>query len=248
MKLLIVNPNISESVTSLIAQEAQRAAGPGVTFTTLTAPFGVAYIESRAEAAIGAYATLELLAEHYPGHDAAIVAAFGDPGLMAAKEILPIPVVGLTEAALMTACMHGGRFSIISISKRITAWYRETVDAYGLLGRLASLRNLEQAFPDIGNVQEDRAEQLLALCDAAVKEDGADVLILAGAPLAGLARKVADRLPVPVVDGVTSAVRQAMTMAAIGGQAREGSFAPPPMKGSQGLSPALAKLVGRQDV
>ncbi len=47
----------------------------------LTAPFGVAYIETRFEALIGAYATAQLAAEHHAGHDAVIVAAFGDPGL-----------------------------------------------------------------------------------------------------------------------------------------------------------------------
>ena len=40
MKLLLINPNISESVTALIEAEARRAASPGTTFTALTAPFG----------------------------------------------------------------------------------------------------------------------------------------------------------------------------------------------------------------
>ena len=85
MKLLVVNPNISGSVSELIAAEARRAASPGVAIDVLTAPFGVAYIETRAEAAIGAYAVLNLLAEHHHGYDAAVVAAFGDPGLQAAR-------------------------------------------------------------------------------------------------------------------------------------------------------------------
>lgn len=247
MKLLIVNPNISQSVTDIIEAEARRAASAGTELSMRTAQFGVAYIETRAEAAVGAFATLNELAEHYQGHDAAIVAAFGDPGLAAAREMLPIPVVGLTEAAVMSAAMLGGRFSIVAISRRIRAWYQETVDMHGLAGRLASIRCLDEALVNIGTVQEDKGEQLLALCDAAVREDGADVIIIAGAPLAGLARSIADRIPVPVVDGVSSAVRHAESLAALaprGGSA--GSYAPPPAKDWKGLSPALGKLIGRK--
>jgi len=108
MKLLIVNPNISHSVTELIADEARRSASVGTELTLHTANFGVAYIETRAEAVIGAYAALRELTEHHCGHDAAVVAAFSDPGLEAAREILPIPVVGLTESTLMSAAMLGG--------------------------------------------------------------------------------------------------------------------------------------------
>src|SRR5262245_59842282 len=115
MKLLVVNPNISESVSRLIGEEARRAASAGTELTVLTAAFGVAYIETRFEALIGAYAAANLVAEHAPGHDAAIIAAFGDPGIGGIREVLGIPVVGLTEAALASACLLGNRFSIVAI-------------------------------------------------------------------------------------------------------------------------------------
>src|SRR3954468_12269704 len=102
MKLLVVNPNISESVTQLIGTEARRAASPGTEITLLTAPFGVAYIETRVEAVIGAYASLVLVSENLAGHDAVVVAAFGDPGVPGMREALDVPVVGMTEAALAT--------------------------------------------------------------------------------------------------------------------------------------------------
>lgn len=247
MKLLIVNPNISPSVTELIADEARRSASPGTELTLRTANFGVAYIETRAEAAIGAYATLVELAEYYRGHDAAVVAAFGDPGLEAAREMLPIPVVGLTESALMSAAMLGGRIGIIAISRRIQAWYRETVDRYGMASRLAGIRCLDEPLRDIGAVQQDKGEQLVALCEMAVRVDGADVLIIAGAPLAGLARQVESRIPVPIVDGVSCAVRQAELLARLGPRPAEaGSYAAPPTKPCKGLPRALAELVGRE--
>jgi allantoin racemase len=246
MKLLVVNPNISESVSQLIGDEARRAASPGTAITMLTAPFGVAYIETRFEALIGAYATANVIAEHWRGHDATIVAAFGDPGIAGIREALDIPVVGLTEAALASACLLGHRFSIVAISRRITAWYRESVEHNGLAGRLASIRSLDQPLRDIGSVQSDHAARLRELCTAMVDEDGADVIILGGAPLAGLARTIAGDIPVPVVDGVSSAVRHAETLVALSpGTARAGSFAPPPEKPNAGLSPAMQALLRR---
>lgn len=246
MKLLLINPNISDSVSELIRAEAQRSAAPGTEIEVLTAPFGVAYIETRFEALIGAYATAQLAAEHHERFDAVIVAAFGDPGLQGLREALPCPVTGLTEAALASACLLGQRFSIVAISQRIRAWYRETVQHNGLEGRLASIRGLDEPLADIGSVQGDQGERLVALAERCVAEDGADVIVLAGAPLAGLARGLRGRLPVPAVDGVSSAVCHAQTLVALQpGHATRGSFAPPPVKPNRGLSPALARLLAR---
>jgi Asp/Glu/hydantoin racemase len=246
MRLLVINPNISESVTQLIGEEARRAASPGTALTLLTAPFGVAYIETRFEALIGAYAAATLVAEHAPGHDAVVIAAFGDPGVPGIREVLDMPVVGLTEAALASACLLGNRFSIVAISRRITAWYRETVEHSGLSGRLASIRSLDRPLRDIGHVQDDHAARLKELCAAAVDEDGADVIILGGAPLAGLARSIAGQIPVPVVDGGSSAVRHAESLASLKpGAARTGGFAPPPAKPNAGLPEPLRALLGR---
>ncbi|MGC3874048.1 aspartate/glutamate racemase family protein [Halomonas sp. GXIMD04776] len=247
MKLLVINPNISSDVTRLIKAEASRGLRPGNELTMATAPFGVAYIETRAEALIGGYAALQIAAEHYAQHDAVVVAAFGDPGLTALREILPIPVVGMTEAAVMTACQQGGRFSVIAISQRIQAWYRECIASYGLEGRLASIRALDEPLQHIGRVQENQGERLVELGRRAVEEDGADVLILAGAPLAGLARSVADRMPVPAIDGVTCALIQAQAMVDIAcNTPAAGSYTQPPSKLCKGLGTALAALVGRQ--
>jgi allantoin racemase len=246
MKLLLINPNTSDSVSALIRSEAQLSAAPGTEIEVLTAPFGVAYIETRFEALIGAYAAAQLAAEHHLQHDAVIVAAFGDPGLSGLREVLPCPVTGLTEAALASACLLGNRISIIAISQRIQAWYREVVNAYGLGSRLASIRALDKPLASIGQVQDEHAQALKALAERAVDEDGADVIVLAGAPLAGLARSLRGQLPVPVVDGVSSAVRHAETLIALQpGLARRGSFSPPPIKPNQGLPPAISRLLKR---
>jgi allantoin racemase len=244
MKLLLINPNTTDSVSELIRAEALRSASPGTDITVMTAPFGVAYIETRFEALIGAYATAQLAAEHCADFDAIVVAAFGDPGLTGLREVLPIPVTGMTEAALASAHLLGNRISVIAISQRIQAWYRESISSYGFGPRLASIRALDRPLSSIDGVQQEHLQALKALAERAVDEDGADVLLLAGAPLAGLARALQGQLPVPVVDGVSSAVRHAETLVALQpGLARRGSFAPPPAKPNRGLPPAMAALL-----
>ncbi|WP_416262277.1 aspartate/glutamate racemase family protein [Gibbsiella quercinecans] len=244
MRLLIINPNISQSVTALIETEARRTAAADTQIIMATAQRGVAYIETRFEAMLGGHAAATIAGQQIGSYDALLVAAFGDPGLLPLREVLDVPVVGMTESALMTAAQLGPRFSIIAISQRITNWYRECVEQYGMLSRLVSIRYLDSPLRDAGSVQQDHADRLLALCHQAVNDDGADVLILAGAPLAGLARSLAGKIPVPVVDGVSCGVAQAQVLHRLNaGVAQAGSVAPPPLKPNQGLDDALLALL-----
>ncbi|SEJ14515.1 Asp/Glu/hydantoin racemase [Arthrobacter sp. yr096] len=255
MKLLVINPNISDDVTALIQAEAQRSAGPDTELIVRTAAHGVEYIETRFESLIAAGAVAELIAEYAHDdatglpHDAAagggpvdgvIVAAFGDPGMPALKELVGVPVIGITEAALCAAALQGHRFSIIAISDRIQAWYLDCVERFGFGGRLASIRSINQSLNSVGSVQADFRETLLALSRRAVEEDGANVVILAGAPLAGLARELEGQIPVPVVDGISAGIRMTEAVVALrSGTHRSGSFAAPPVKARRGLSDNL---------
>lgn len=240
MKLLVINPNTSADVTALIEAEAVRSAGPDTELLVRTAGHGVEYIETRFESLIAAGAVAEIIAEYHGQVDGVVVAAFGDPGMPALKELVDVPVIGITEAALCAAALQGQRFSIIAISDRITAWYRDCVEHFGLGGRLASIRSINQSLNSIGSVQADFKETLLTLSRQAVAEDGADVVILAGAPLAGLARELEGQIPVPVVDGISAGIRMTEAVVALqSGFHRQGAFAPPPVKRRVGLSETL---------
>lgn len=215
MRILVANPNTSESVTARIAAAARLAASPGTEIVPVTAASGVPYIVTRAEAAIAAVATLELMAVHAGGCDAAVVAAFGDPGLEAARELMPIPVVGLAEASILSACALGRRFSLICFLPEFIPWYHDSVARAGVVDRLASIKAATSPFKDLTTVQDDLETDLVALCQQAAALDGADVVILAGAPLAGLAPRIARAVAVPVLDSVMAAVRQAEALAGL---------------------------------
>lgn len=242
-RILLLNPNTSEDVTERLSKVAVASAAVGTEIIAHTVTRGVPYIATRAEALIGGAVALEALAERTGHFDAAIIAAFGDPGLSAARELLDVPVVGLAETAMLTACMLGHRFSIVSFSTTLGPWYRECVATHGLLDRFASIRLLDGAFRSISSVPEEKADLLVELTHKAINDDGADVIVLAGAPLAGLAETVKDRVPVPMVEGMSAAVRQAELLVGLkAARPRAGSFSRQ-AKASTGLAPSLSQLL-----
>lgn len=247
MKLLLLNPNTSQSVTDRIASAAQGIASTQTELVAVTAPRGVPYIATRAEAVIGGAVALEMLAEMHTGVDAAVIAAFGDPGLGGARELFPIPVIGLAEAGMLTASMLGRRFAIITFSQSLEAWYHECVAWHGLRERCAGVRALGGSFRSISDVQEEKEALLVDLAKQAIEKDEADVVVLAGAPLAGLARRVRDRIPVPVVDCVEAAVRQAETLVALRPRKAEmGTYARPGAKPCTGIAEPLARWIAHE--
>ena len=109
MKILLINPNTTEALTELLSEAARSVLPPDTTLDSVTAAVGVPYISTRTEAIVGGMSVLEILSERHADYDAAIVAAFGDPGIGAARELFDIPVVGLAEAGMLTpACWAGG--------------------------------------------------------------------------------------------------------------------------------------------
>jgi Asp/Glu/hydantoin racemase len=78
-------------------------------------------------------------------------------------------------------------------------------------------------------------------CAACVTEDGADVVILGGAGLAGLATKLKSAVDVPLLDGLACALSMAESLAR---QKPAGLGRRPAPVESVGLSKGLAKLIG----
>ncbi|MFT6773115.1 MAG: allantoin racemase [Paracoccaceae bacterium] len=245
MRILLANPNMTVAMTDDMTAIARRIAGPGVEIVPLTAARGFPYIASRAEALIAGGIALEMIAEHAEGADAAIIAAFGDPGLIAAREMFDMPVIGMAEAAVMTAAMLGQRFSVVTFSPVMTRWYLDCVKGTGLGARCVSVRTPPPGPVDVASVRSVLRAEIIALACKAVEDDGADVVILGGAPLAGLAQQIAGQVPALVIDPISAAVAQAIALATTapvhgyGGRASK-----PGGKASVGLGPALAALMG----
>jgi allantoin racemase len=243
MKLLVVNANTSPQVTELVAREARHAASPGTEIVAKTGAFGARVISTRAENAIGQHALVEMVAEHHRGCDAVLIGVSHDTGLAAARELLPIPVVGMTEASLHTACFLGGRFGMIVFGRRSLPGYRELVAGYGLASRLGGLRNIEVDPASLYSDPATAEAKVVATANAMVEEDDVDVVIACGAAMAGIPRRIQDRIPVPVVDGVNCGTRLAEMLALMKfPKPRAGSYAAVPRKELSNVAPAVAAM------
>ena len=191
--------------------------------------------------AIAGHAAVDAFANDRGRKDAVVLACFGDPGLAALKEVSKVPVVGMAEAAILQASALGRRFSIVTGGARWKPMLEEFVAAQGMSDRLASVRTVAPTGADIARNPKAAMALLAKGCTACVREDGADVVILGGAGLAGLAAKLKSTVDVPLLDGVACAISLAESLAK---QKPAGLGAKAAPVDSIGLSTGLAKLIG----
>jgi allantoin racemase len=241
LRILLINPNTTESVTALLANHVRAIAGNAATFVPVTGRFGARYISSRASAAVAAHAALDALAEHVAGCDAVYLACFGDPGLAALREISPVPVIGMAEASCLEACNRGRRFAIVTGGALWGPMLTEFVAWLGLAEQLAAVRTIAPTGDQIARDPEAALALLAAACAACAAEDGADMVILGGAALAGLAARIQPSVPIPVLCSVEVGTRAAI--AAVSHPSRR--LPSPPGLESVGLGPDLTKLIGQ---
>ena len=247
MTILIINPNTSKPLTDRICEIA-KTFYPNIHFKGATGRFGARYISSRSASVIAAHAALDAFAEHGRDAHAVLLACFGDPGLFALRELAPIPVVGLAEATCSDAHARFGRFAIVTGGERWVPMLWEFLDLVGLKAHCAGIRCVAKTGGQIAENPEAAYSELLAACKAAFDVDGADVVILAGAGLAGLADALTPSLPKPVLCSVKMGID-----AVIAASKRPyhkpdtGTFALPPLVETIGLGPGLRRLCEGRD-
>jgi Asp/Glu/hydantoin racemase len=154
------------------------------------------------------------------------------------REIAPFPVVDMLAASVAAALLLGDRFSTLTGGDRWVPMLKEEVAAYGLAGRVASVRAIPLTGAEIARDQ-DRALTLLAdLSETCAREDGAECVILGGAAVAGLHRRIAGRVSVPLLDSVATSVAAAELLARVATKPGAGRPRPPAVE-SVGLSDEL---------
>lgn len=241
MRILLINPNTTETVTALVARHVTGIAGDAANVIPVTGRFGARYISTRATAAIAGHAALDAYAMHGAGCDAVYLACFGDPGLLALREVAQVPVVGMAEASCIEAAKRG-RFAIVTGGALWGPMLTEFVASIGLADRLTGVRTIAPTGGEIATNPEAALASLAKACTACARDDGADVVILGGAALAGLAARIQPDVPVPVLCSVATG-----THAVIAAAKRErGDAAPPLALESIGLSAELATLLQRK--
>ena len=207
MRILVINPNTSEEMTSDIGEAARRYARAGTEIETVCPDWGPRSIEGHYEDYVAAVATLDVVRERAADFDGVVIACFGDPGLPAARELSPVPVVGIAEAAMLTACTVAHRFSIVTVLPRVKPFLEDVVRYHGLESRCASIRTTPLSVLDCERDPSAAEREIVAASRSAIADDGAEAICLGCAGMGPLDKAVQKQLGVPVLDGTACAVK-----------------------------------------
>ena len=214
-RFLLINPNSSPHITSRLAASARTALEPGETLAAVNANGDPAVVRDAAtlrQADLNAEQLYEL---HAGTADAVLLGISLDGAAQLLRQRFPaLPVVGMTEAALMSACLHVGRVGLITLGGSMTPLYLQRVAQIGLVDRVVGVEAPE-APGAFMSTTASVDENVLAVLDAAgarLQAAGAEALVLAGAVLSGYAPALTARRVIPVFDGMACAVMQARSL------------------------------------
>jgi allantoin racemase len=241
MRILIVNPNTTVSMTEKAAEAARAVAGHGTDIIAATSKGGPASIEGHYDGAIAVPGLLmEIREGEAAGADAAIIACFDDTGLEAARALADIPVLGLCESAVMTAALLAQRFTVVTTLERSRVLIENLIRHYGM-GDRAKVRAADIPVLELEDKASGALLKLKRQIERALEEDGAEAIVLGCAGMADLAQSMQREYGVPVIDGVSAAVKQAEALVAQGLKtSKRGSYAAPLPKAYTGAMSAFA--------
>jgi allantoin racemase len=237
MRLHIVNPNSTVSMTEKIAAAARKAAAPGTEILSTTSRKGPISIEGYYDGALAVAGLLDQIASCNSANtdgpaDAHIIACFDDTGLDAARCLASAPVVGIGEAAYHVACLVARRFSVVTTLSRSIPVLDENLARYGLASRCSRVRASEVPVLSLEDPDSDARQRISEEIAAAIREDQVDAIVLGCAGMADLCAELAADHGIPVIEGVAAAVRLAEALVALGLKtAKTGGWAFPRIKG-----------------
>ncbi|MCC6173915.1 MAG: aspartate/glutamate racemase family protein [Chloroflexi bacterium] len=245
MRLLVINPNTNAGMTATILAAARAAVGPEVRVEAISPTRGPVSVEGRLDEIVSGYWALDAVLPLAEGYDGFAVACYGHHPLVGAlREALRQPVLGIMEASVLHALPLGERFSIVTTSPRWCPLIEEGLRALGLAARCASVRSSDLSVLDLVDLPDDVVRtRLVDEARAAVEHDGAEVILLGCAGMAGLEQAVSAATRVPVVDGVRAAVTMLRGLVESGAQtSKRSTYRPLEPRLAIGLPPSIASI------
>ena len=227
MRLLVINPNSTATMTAKIGAAAQAAASTGTEILAVNPTGTPVSIEGYYDEAMSVPGMLNLI-RTTPDFDAVIVACFDDTGLDAARCLTDRPVIGIGEAAYHFASMLANKFSVVTTLARSVPALEHNLHRYGMAARCARVRSSEVAVLELEHAGSNACNRISAEIDRAMTEDRAEAIVLGCAGMADLAGRLATQHGLPVLDGVSCAVKLAEAMVGLGLRtSRLGGYAAP---------------------
>jgi allantoin racemase len=232
MRLHVVNPNTTASMTAKIAAAARSVALPDTIIDARQPEMGPVSIEGFYDEAFAVPGMLGCIREaDRDGADAHIIACFDDTGLDAARAAASAPVIGIGEAAFHMASLVAARFAVVTTLGVSIVPIEHNLTKYGLAARCVRVRAAEVPVLALEERNTDALGRICAEITAAIRDDRAEAIVLGCAGMADLAAELATAHALPVVDGVAAAVTLAEGMVRLGLRtSRLGPYAAPRSK------------------
>jgi allantoin racemase len=214
-RIRVILPVVGERRIAAVQEIYGRAGRAGTEISVVSISSGPSSIESGANEALAIPGLLSRVrTAEAEGMDAVIIDCMADLGLVPARELASIPVIGPGQAAMHLAAMLGQRFSIIVPLEEEIPRVRRQVLSYGLGGKVASVRAINVPAPEIGAGGERVIQALIEESVRAVREDGAHLIVPGCTAMIGMATAVREGLvergcEVPVIDPVGVVVKLA---------------------------------------
>lgn len=240
MRIRIINPNTTASMTKTIGEAAEAVANPGTEIVAVTSKAGAVSIEGHYDEAMSIVGLVDAINED-PEADAYVIACFGDPGLLAAREIAKGPVLGIAEAAMHAASFLATGFSVVTTLERTRIIAEHLVRNYGMEHHCRKVRAIDLPVLELENPASEARSLILKECERALAEDKSGAIVLGCAGMADLVRHLEGKLGVPVIDGVAAAVKFAEALVGMGLRtSKKGDLAYPLHKPYKGALSAYA--------
>jgi len=235
MRILVINPNTTASMTHKIGVAAAAAASAGTIVSAVNPNSGPASIEGYYDEAFSVPGLIAAL-KKAPEMHAYVVACFDDTGLDAARCATSAPVIGIGEAAFHMASLIAGKFSVVTTLSRSVPAIEHNLTKYGLASRCAKVRASNVpvlSLEEPGSPARDRISEEIA---RALREDHAEAIVLGCAGMTDLAAALAEEHGVPVLDGVACAVKLCEGLVGLGLKtSKVGAYAAPRPKVFAGM-------------
>jgi allantoin racemase len=206
----------------------------------LTAPRGPSSIETAAEEVIAAAEVLGLVRGNRDV-DAYLIACFSDPAVAPARELTGAPVVGIGEAAYRAALMVARRFAVITTLARGIPDIEDGMARLGVQHGCVGVLPLGIPVSEQGAEYGATNEAIVAAGHRAVRELGAEALVLACGGMAQAEAVVRERVGVPATNGVAFGAllahglwRAGLRTSQVGSLAPPADAAPPAPLGARG--------------
>ena len=209
MKILVVSPVVSQDLLKGDYEYFQQVADPATEVELVRVERGPTSIETFHDAAYAGPEILRLVREKHDTVDAIVVNCFADPAVDAAREITDKVVLGPAETSMSVALHLGARFSVVSVLPNTPYWVSWQARKQGIESRLASAIGVDIPVLRIGKSAEATVNAIVEAAALAIKQDGAEVIVLGCTGMVSLAKAVRERLSVPVVEPAATTLKMA---------------------------------------